>query len=145
MKLTVTRVRKQATLPCRATPGSAGLDLYACLSAPVRIIPGGLARIPTGIAIALPGNEYAAFIYARSGLGTKHGIVPGNCVGVIDSDYRGELIVGLHNHGTESFVIHPGDRIAQMVVAPVIPCEPVECDELDQTQRGARGFGSSGR
>ena len=101
-------------------------------------------KIPTGLAMAIePG--YAGFVFARSGLGIKHGIVPANCVGVIDSDYRGEVIVGLYNHTDEPFVVEPGDRIAQLVLLPVHIPEIEECDELGETSRGEGGFGSTGR
>ena len=106
---------------------------------------GGRAVIPTGIAIALPSAGYVALVFARSGLGIKHGIAPANCVGVIDSDYRGEICVGLCNLGTQPYEIQPGERIAQLVVMPVCPLPVQEAAELDQTQRGAGGFGSTGR
>ena len=144
MDLKVKKLRETAVLPKRATPGSAGSDLYACLEAPVLIKPGETQKIPTGIAIALPGPGYAAFLYARSGLGIKNGIVPANCVGVVDADYRGEIIIGLHNHSSEAFTVRPDDRIAQMVIAPVLLPEFVECGELGETERGVGGFGSTG-
>ena len=107
---------------------------------------GGRAHgIPTGIAIAIENNETAAFVYARSGLGIKHGISLSNGVGVIDSDYRGEICVGLINTSSEDYTIQPGERIAQLVLAPVIPAQPVEVDSLDETERGEGGFGSTGR
>lgn len=145
MKLCVKRLRDGAVLPMRATEGSAGHDLYALLDEPVTVRPGGLVRIPTGIAVALPCPDYAAFVYARSGLAIKFGIAPSNCVGVIDSDYRGEVIVGLTNHSSEPYTIQTGERIAQMIIAPVVLPEIVECDTLDDTARGAGGFGSTGR
>lgn len=145
MKLLVKKLRDGAVIPKRATEGSAGHDLYAVLDEPITVRPGGLIRIPTGIAIALPSNEYAAFIYARSGLAVRFGIAPSNCVGVIDSDYRGEIIVGLTNHSCEPYTIQNGERIAQMIIAPVVLPEIVECDTLDETARGAGGFGSTGR
>ncbi len=145
MKLLVKKLRDGAVIPKRATEGSAGHDLYAVLDEPITVRPGGLIRIPTGIAIALPSNEYAAFIYARSGLAVRFGIAPSNCVGVIDSDYRGEIIVGLTNHSCEPYTIQNGERIAQMIIAPVVLPEIVECNTLDETARGAGGFGSTGR
>ena len=145
MKLLVKRLRDGAVIPKRATEGSAGHDLYALLDEPVTVRPGGLVRIPTGIAIALPCPDYAAFVYARSGLAIKFGIAPSNCVGVIDSDYRGEVIVGLTNHSSEPYTIQNGERIAQMILAPVVLPEIIESDTLDDTARGAGGFGSTGR
>lgn len=145
MKLPVQKLRDGACLPTRATEGSAGYDLYALLEQPLTIHPGDLVRIPTGIAIALPGPEYAAFVYARSGLAIKFGIAPSNCVGVVDSDYRGELLVGLTNHGRAPYTIQSGERIAQMIIAPVVLPEIVPADKLDQTPRGAQGFGSTGK
>ncbi len=145
MKLLVKRLRDGAVIPKRATEGSAGHDLYALLDEPVTVRPCGLVRIPTGIAIALPCPDYAAFVYARSGLAIKFGIAPSNCVGVIDSDYRGEVIVGLTNHSSEPYTIQNGERIAQMILAPVVLPEIIESDTLDDTARGAGGFGSTGR
>ena len=131
-------------LPYYATPGSAAMDLHACVDAPVTIPARGRAVIPTGIAIALPSPDYVALVFARSGLGIKHGIAPANCVGVIDSDYRGEILVGLQNSGDADFTVQPGDRIAQLMVVPVIQARIQMVDELDETQRGAGGFGSTG-
>lgn len=144
MIVNIKKLRNGAQIPHNATDGSAGYDLCACIDLPVIIQPGETVKIPTGLAIALPCAEYAAFVYARSGLGIKHGIVPANCVGVIDSDYRGELIVGLINQSHNAFTINPGDRIAQMVIAPVVHAQLVECETLAETQRGAGGFGSTG-
>ena len=131
-------------LPYYATPGSAAMDLHACVDAPVTIPARGRAVIPTGIAIALPSPDYVALVFARSGLGIKHGVAPANCVGVIDSDYRGELLVGLQNSGDADFTVQPGDRIAQLMVVPVIQAQIEMADELDETQRGGGGFGSTG-
>lgn len=144
MKVKIKRLRPQAKLPSRATSGSAGMDLYACIDESVTIAPGGLRLIPTGIAIALPDSNSAAFLYARSGLGVKHGICLANGVGVVDSDYRGEVCVGLCNVSDKPYTIEPNERIAQMVIAPVIIPEIEETDELDDTQRGEGGFGSTG-
>ncbi|MBR5772461.1 MAG: dUTP diphosphatase, partial [Clostridia bacterium] len=132
-------------IPARATSGSAGMDLYACIDEPVTVNPGEKAVIPTGIAIALPSPELGAFIFARSGLAIKHGIGLLNAVGVIDSDYRGEICVGLINQLSEPYTIAPDERIAQMIIMPVslIPVE--EAEELDETERGAGGFGSTGK
>lgn len=139
------RIGADIPAPFYASPGAAAMDLHACIDAPVTIPAGGRAVIPTGIAVALPSADYAALIYARSGLGIKHGIAPANCVGVIDSDYRGEIKVGLQNSGSEDYTIHPADRIAQMMIAPVVRAEVRMTDELDDTARGEGGFGSTGR
>ena len=141
----VKRLRPEAVLPQRATEGSAGMDLCACLSQPLTLAPGDLAKIPTGLAIALPGPECAAFLFARSGLGVKHGICLSNGVGVVDSDYRGEIQVGLCNVGKEPYTISPGDRIAQLAVVPVVQARLTVCEELPDSGRGAGGFGSTGR
>jgi dUTP pyrophosphatase len=101
--------------------------------------------IPTGLAIGLPSADYVALIFARSGLGIKHGIAPANCVGVIDSDYRGELMVGLQNSGDTDYTVQPGDRIAQLMVVPVVQVNPQLVEELDDTSRGTGGFGSTGK
>ena len=143
--LKMKKVRPDAKIPKRATPGSAGLDLCACTDEPTVLKAGERTVIPTGIAIAIENNEAAAFVYARSGLGIKHGISLSNGVGVIDSDYRGEICVGLINTSREDYTIEPGERIAQLVLAPIIPAEPVEVEELDKTERGTGGFGSTGR
>lgn len=141
----ITKVHPDAKIPVRATAGSAGLDLCACIDAPLTLEGGETALIPTGVAIALPSNEMAAFIFARSGLAVKHGIGLLNAVGVIDSDYRGELKVGVINQIAEPYTINPGERIAQLVIMPVCPLTPVETDSLDETERGEGGFGSTGR
>ena len=145
MELKIKKLRKNAKLPTRSTAGSAGADLYACIDEAVTIAPGGLKLIPTGIAIALPDSSCAAFLYARSGLGVKHGICLANGVGVVDSDYRGEICVGLCNVSDTPYTIEPFERVAQMVIAPVIIPEIFECDSLDDTERGAGGFGSTGK
>ena len=131
--------------PARATEGSAGLDLAACMDEPVTIAPRALVRIPTGIAIALPSPDYVALVFARSGLGIKHGVSLSNGVGVIDSDYRGEIAVGLTNLSDTPYTIQPGDRIAQLAVVPVARPELVWTEDLEDTGRGAGGFGSTGR
>ncbi len=145
LTLKMKKMRPGAIIPKRATSGSAGLDLCACTEGEVVLKAGERTVIPTGIAIAIENNETAAFIYARSGLGIKHGISLSNGVGVIDSDYRGEICVGLINTSNEDYAIQPGERIAQLVLAPVIPAEPTEVESLDETERGAGGFGSTGR
>lgn len=145
MKLQIQKTDPRAKLPLRATEGSAGYDLYALLEEPVEVRPGERVRVGTGIAVALPSAELAAFVYARSGLATKHGIIPANCVGVIDSDYRGEILVTLTNIGNEPYTVAPFERIAQMIIAPVCLPELCEVAELDETARGAGGFGSTGK
>ena len=142
--LKIKKLRANAVIPKRATEGSAGMDLYACIEEPVTIESGDLKLIPTGIAIELPDNNTAAFVFARSGLGIKHGISPSNAVGVIDSDYRGEVCVGLTNHGKEPFTIEPDMRIAQLVLLPVIIPRIEITDELGTTVRDAGGLGSTG-
>ncbi|HJB26824.1 MAG TPA: dUTP diphosphatase [Firmicutes bacterium] len=145
MNLKITRVSPTAKLPTRATSGSAGYDLYADLSSPFLLRAGERALIPTGVAIALQSREIGAFVYARSGLSSKHGITMANGVGVVDSDYRGELKVPVVNLSQTDYSIEPGERIAQLVLHPVIPYELEEVSTLDETQRGSGGFGSSGR
>ena len=144
-KVQIKYVSELAKKPFYATDGAAGMDLSAAIAEPVTIKKGELLRVPTGIAIALPNAETVAYLYARSGLATKHGICLSNSVGVIDSDYRGEISVGLINLGPEDYTIAPGERIAQMVCAPVIRAELCEVESLEETQRGAGGFGSTGR
>ena len=139
------KIGREIPAPFYATPGAAAMDLHACLDGPVTLGPGKRAVIPTGIAIALPSADYAALVLARSGLGIKHGVVPSNCVGLIDSDYRGEIMVGLSNLGETEYVVQPGDRIAQLMIVPVVQAEVQMAEELDQTERGAGGFGSTGR
>ena len=143
--LKIKKLKKDARVPFRATPGSAGMDLYACIDEAITIAPHEIKLIPTGIAIALESAEYVAYLYARSGLAIKHGIAPANCVGVIDSDYRGEVCVGLVNQTNEPFTIEPEERIAQMVISPVVLPEIEVVEELDDTERGVGGFGSTGR
>ncbi|MBS5729048.1 MAG: dUTP diphosphatase [Clostridium sp.] len=141
----VRRLRESAKLPFRATDGSAGMDLYACIDSPVTLGAGEKAVIPTGIAIELPSAELAAFVFARSGLAIKHGIGLLNGVGVIDSDYRGEICVGVINQLAETYTIAPDERIAQLVIMPVSLITPVEAQSLDDTARGEGGFGSTGK
>lgn len=131
--------------PFYATPGSAAMDLHACVDAAVTLQPGGRTVIPTGIAIALPSADYVALVFARSGLGIKQGVCLSNGVGVIDSDYRGEIGVGLVNLGGEAYTVQPADRIAQLMVTPVVQPTVVPADTLDETDRGTGGFGSTGR
>ena len=145
MVLKIKKLKDGAKIPKRATNGSAGMDLYACIEKSITLAPGQLTIVPTGIAIELPDNGCAAFLYARSGLGVKHGICLSNGVGVIDSDYRGEICVGLCNVSDKPYVIEPDERVAQMVIAPVFTPDIVETDSLSDTQRGEGGFGSTGR
>lgn len=145
MVLKIKRLNENAVIPKAATGGSAGMDLYACLDGDVTIAPGERVLIPTGIAVALESNAYVAYIYARSGLAIKSGITLSNCVGVVDSDYRGEVKVGLINLSDKEYTVSGGDRIAQMVIAPVIMPEVVEADDLDETERSDGGFGSTGK
>ena len=144
MKIAVKKLRENAILPTFGSPEAAGADLYACLEAPVTVAPGQTVFVPTGLAMELPVG-YVGLVYARSGLACKRGLAPANKVGVIDSDYRGEFIVALHNHGTEPQTVASGERIAQLVVAPILMPEYVETDSLSATQRGAGGFGSTGK
>lgn len=144
-KLKIKKLRDNAVLPKRATAGSAGMDLYACIEEPLTVQPHECVKIPTGIAVALPSALYGAFIFARSGLSIKHGLAPANCVGVVDSDYRGEVIVGLVNQFNEPYTIEPHERVAQMVIMPVSLMDVEECDVLDETERDDGGFGSTGK
>ena len=139
------KIGKEIPAPFYASTGAAAMDLHACMDEAVTIPAGKRAVIPTGIAIALPSADYVALVFARSGLGIKHGIAPANCVGVIDSDYRGEIMVGLQNSGDTDYTIQPADRIAQLMITPVIQAAVEMVDELDDTQRGAGGFGSTGK
>jgi len=132
-------------LPTYATAGSAGLDLRAVVDAPIELPPGGAALIPTGLSIHIDDPGHAAMILPRSGLGHKHGIVLGNLVGLIDSDYQGPLMVSCWNRGTATFTIQPGERIAQMIVVPVVQVELKVVEDFAATDRGSGGFGHSGR
>ena len=145
IKALSSKIGHEIPAPFYASAGAAAMDLHACVEEAVTIPAGGRAVIPTGIAIALPSPDYVALIFARSGLGIKHGVAPANCVGVIDSDYRGEILVGLQNSGDEDYTIQPGDRIAQMMITPVVQAQVTLVDELDDTARGAGGFGSTGK
>jgi dUTP pyrophosphatase len=139
------RIGSEYPLPQYATQGSAGIDLRACLDAPLELKPGDTQLIASGIAIHLEDAGYAALVLPRSGLGHKHGIVLGNLVGLIDSDYQGQVFVSCWNRGQTTFTIQPGERIAQLVVVPVVQVEFEVVEEFAQSQRGAGGFGSSGR
>ena len=144
MKINVKKLREAAKLPFRATEGSAGADLYACLEAPVTVDPGKRATIPVGIAIEIPCG-YGGFVFPRSSVACKFGVSLPNCVGVIDSDYRGELCVPVINHSSEPYVINCGDRIAQLVILPVENAIYGYADDLSDTERGEGGFGSTGK
>jgi len=137
--------RIRGMLPHYATPGAAGLDLRACIDAPLTLRPGGSELVPSGIAIHLGNPGFAAIVLPRSGLGVKHGIVLGNLVGLIDSDYQGQVMVSLWNRGQMSFTVQPLDRIAQLVVVPVAQVEFQVVEEFATSDRGAAGFGSTGR
>lgn len=143
--LKVKKLRENAKMIQRATKGSAGMDLHACIDESVTINPGEIKVIPTGLAIALQNENYVAYIFARSGLAIKHGITLANCVGVIDSDYRGELCVGLTNISHSPYTIECDERVAQLVISPVCICDAIEVQSLDETERGEGGFGSTGK
>jgi dUTP pyrophosphatase len=137
------RLREQ--MPAYATPGSAGLDLRACIDAPLTLEPGSTHLIPTGLAIHIADPAYAAMILPRSGMGHKHGIVLGNLVGLIDSDYQGELMVSAWNRGSHAFVLNPMERLAQLVIVPVLQVAFNVVETFTETERGAGGFGSTGK
>ena len=141
--LRVKALRENALLPAFGSAYAAGADLSACLEAPLAIAPGETKLVPTGLAMEIPAG-YAGLIYARSGLASKRGLAPANKVGVIDADYRGEVMVALHNHSAQAQEIAPGERIAQLVVAPFLPVQYEWAEELEDTVRGAGGFGSTG-
>lgn len=140
----IKKLRENALIPCEATKDSAGYDLYSCLDENEIINPGETKLIPTGISIQLPNNKLAAFIYARSGLALKNGIIPANCVGVIDYDYRGEIYVALKNTSDSPFIVENNFRIAQMVISTIIKANFEITDNLSKTKRGSNGFGSTG-
>jgi dUTP pyrophosphatase len=143
IKILDERMREQ--MPAYATPGSAGLDLRACIDAPVTLEPGSTHLIPTGLAIHIADPGYAAMILPRSGMGHKHGIVLGNLVGLIDSDYQGQLMVSTWNRGSTAFVLNPMERLAQLVIVPVLQVAFNVVDDFAQSERGAGGFGSTGK
>ncbi len=142
--IAVKKLRPGARLPVYGSAQAAGADLFACLEAPVTVAPGETAWIPTGLAMELPAG-YVGLVYARSGLATKQGLAPANKVGVVDADYRGELLVALYNHGPAPRTVEDGDRVAQLVVTPYLTGRFYEAEDLNPTQRGAGGFGSTGR
>ena len=143
-EIRVKKLREGATLPTYGTPYAAGADLYACLEKEISIAPGETVFVPTGIAMEVP-EHCAGLIYARSGLACKRDLAPANKVGVIDSDYRGEFIVALHNHGAQSQTVEHGERVAQLVITPVYTPTFTEVEALTDTQRAAGGFGSTGK
>ena len=145
LKILNPQIGKDIPLPSYSTDGSAGLDLRACIKSKIIIEPNSSDLIPTGLAIHLRDNSLAGLILPRSGLGHKHGIVLGNLVGLIDSDYQGELMISCWNRSEDSFTIEKGDRIAQLVVVPIVQAQFIEVDEFAETKRGTGGFGSSGR
>lgn len=144
MEMKIKKVRDKAILPTRGSMYAAGYDLYAALDEPIGIPAYSTVKIPTGIATEIPSGYFGA-IYARSGLATKYGIRPGTCVSIIDEDYRGEWFVPLYNDSDEDYIVSPGDRIAQVVFQPYLCVDFEEVDELDNTARGASGFGSTGK
>lgn len=144
MEVKIRKIRDNAKLPAYATAESAGADLCVCSETEVVIAPGETALLPTGLAAAIPAG-YAGLIFARSGLASKRGLAPANKVGVIDADYRGEIMVSLHNHSAETQAVVPGERIAQLVIVPFLKADFSVCETLDETERGAGGFGSTGR
>ena len=143
-KVPMKKLKENAIVPTNGSEKSAGHDLYALVDNPVRIDAGETVKIGTVIAVAIPDGYFGA-IFARSGLATKEGLRPANCVGVVDSDYRGEVIVALHNDSVCERTVHNGDRIAQLVLIPYLPIDLYEVDELDETERGTGGFGSTGK
>jgi len=143
LKILDARMRDQ--LPAYATTGSAGLDLRACLDEPITLKPGETALVPTGLAIHVGDSGYAALILPRSGLGHKHGIVLGNLVGLIDSDYQGQLMISTWNRGQTEFTLNPMERLAQLVIVPVVQAEFNIVDDFEESVRGAGGFGSTGK
>jgi len=143
VKILNQQLREQ--LPAYATPGSAGLDLRACIDTPLTLEPGSTHLIPTGLAIHIADSAYAAMILPRSGLGHKHGIVLGNLVGLIDSDYQGELMVSTWNRGNASFTLNPMERLAQLVILPVLQVAFNVVEEFTESERGGGGFGSTGK
>ena len=144
MKIAVKKLDEKAILPTYGTEYSAGADLYACLEEPVTIAPGEAFLVHTGLAMEIP-EGYAGLVFARSGLAVKQGLAPSNKVGVIDADYRGEVMVSLYNHSKEARIIEPGERIAQLVITPFLSAQWEEVPELCETVRGAGGFGSTGK
>ncbi len=144
MKIDIVKKNKNAILPKKMTDGSAGWDIFACIDKEIKIKAGETVKIPSGVAISLPSNEVVALLFARSGLASKHGVTLANCVGVIDSDFRGEIQVALYNNSQVDYTIEPNERIAQLVFMPVFSAELHLCEQLDDTSRAEGGFGSTG-
>lgn len=144
MNINVKKLNNTAIMPTRGHEGDAGFDLYACLDEPITIGAGKTVKVPTGLSIAIPDGYFGA-VFARSGLATKQGLRPANCVGVCDAPYRGEYIVALHNDSDEDRVVNPKDRIAQLIIMPFLTAQFNLVSELDETERGAGGFGSTGK
>ena len=143
MTVRIVKLQQNAKIPTYGSTDAAGADLYACIDAPVSILPGQTVLIPTGLSMEIE-QGFAGFIYARSGLATKRGLAPANKVGVVDCDYRGQVMVSLHNHTDQPQYVEPGERVAQMVFAPVYQAAFCEVDALSDTERGTGGFGSTG-
>lgn len=143
-QVAIKKLNARATVPTYGSEFAAGADLYACTDADIKIKPHETILVPTGLAMEIPVG-YAGFIYARSGLASKKGLAPANKVGVVDSDYRGEVKVALHNHSESVQTVAAGERVAQMIIAPYVVAEYIELEELSETVRGAGGFGSTGR
>ena len=144
MEIKIKKVRENAVIPTYGSRGAAGADLYAAVTEPVEIASGETVLVPSGVSMAIP-EGYVGLVFARSGMATKRGIAPANKVSVIDSDYRGELMVPLHNHSKYAETIAPDERIAQLAIMPVLQADFAETDELPETVRGAGGFGSTGK
>ncbi len=144
MKIRIKKISENAVIPTYGTEFSAGADIYALLDNDIEIQPSETVMIKTGLQLEIP-EGYAGFIYPRSGISVKHGLAPANKVGVIDSDYRGEVMVALHNHSSVIQKVEKGERIAQLIIAPYIHADFIEADELDETVRGEGGFGSTGK
>ena len=144
MKIEIKKLSENAKIPTRGSEYAAGYDLYACIEKPVTIMPHTSEKIGTGLSVAVP-NGYFGAIFARSGLAAKEGLRPANCVGVADSDYRGEYMVAMHNDTDEVRTVSPDERIAQLVIMPFLEAEFEEKEELNKTERGAGGFGSTGK
>ena len=144
MNILIKKLYPDAQLPTRGSAQAAGYDLYACISTPITIYPHTTSMIGTGLSVAVPEGYFGA-IFARSGLASKRGLRPANCCGICDSDYRGEYIVALHNDTDKAQLVMPNERIAQLVIMPYFPVEFTEVDELDETERGNGGFGSTGK
>ena len=143
-QIRIKKLREDAVVPTYGSPYAAGADLYACLEEEQVVSPGQTVMFHTGIAMEIP-EGYAGLIFARSGLASQRGLAPANKVGVVDSDYRGEFMIALHNHSDVPQTVLPGERIAQMVITPVLAAEFLQVEELEETQRGSGGFGSTGR